>query len=41
MYRTQEDEFTSEELDGLLDQAETLKAARPAAGTEVRLYVVG
>jgi hypothetical protein len=35
----QDDEITSEELDGLLDQAETLNVARPAAGTEVRLYV--
>ena len=39
MYRMHEDEITSEELDGLLDQAETLRAARPAAGTEVRPYV--
>jgi hypothetical protein len=35
----QGDEITSDELDDLLDQAETLDAARPAAETEVRLYV--
>lgn len=35
----QDDEITSEELDGLLDQAETLRVARPEDGTEVRLYV--
>ncbi len=34
-----EDEITSDELDGLLDQAPTLSAERPAQGTEVRLYV--
>lgn len=33
------DEITSEELDALLDEAETVNAARPAGGTEVRLYV--
>ena len=34
-----DDEITSDELDGLLDEAETLNAIRPAHGTEVRLYV--
>lgn len=34
-----DDEITSDELDGLLDEAATLHAARPARGTEVRLYV--
>ena len=34
-----DDEITSDDLDGLLDQAETLSASRPADGTEVRLYV--
>jgi hypothetical protein len=34
-----DDEITSDELDGLLDEAETLSAMRPARGTEVRLYV--
>jgi hypothetical protein len=34
-----DEEITSDELDGLLDDAETLSAARPAQGTEVRLYV--
>ena len=34
-----EDEITSDELDGLLDGAETLMADRPPDGTEVRLYV--
>ncbi len=33
------DEITSEELDGLLDEAETLHVAHAAYGTEVRLYV--
>jgi hypothetical protein len=32
-------EITSEELDGLLDEAAALHAARSADGTEVRLYV--
>jgi hypothetical protein len=35
----QDDEITSDEFDVLLDEAETLEAARPATGTEVRLYV--
>jgi hypothetical protein len=35
----QDDEITSDELDDLLDQAETLDAARPDVETEVRLYV--
>jgi hypothetical protein len=35
----QEDEITSEELDGALDEAETLEIERPAGGIEVRLYV--
>ncbi|MEA2495590.1 MAG: hypothetical protein QOJ29_3501 [Thermoleophilaceae bacterium] len=34
-----DDEITSAELDDLLDQAATVDAARPAAETEVRLYV--
>ena len=34
-----DDEITSDEVDGLLDEAETLSATRPADGTEVRLYV--
>lgn len=34
-----DEEITSDELDGLLDEAETLSATRPADGTEVRLYV--
>jgi hypothetical protein len=34
-----DDEITSDELDGLLGQTETLSATRPADGTEVRLYV--
>ena len=34
-----DDEITSEELDGLLDEAETLHVAHAADGTEVRLYV--
>jgi hypothetical protein len=34
-----DDEITSDELDPLLDEGETLDVARPEAGTEVRLYV--
>lgn len=34
-----DDEITSGELDGLLDDAETLSADRPTDETEVRLYV--
>jgi len=34
-----DDEITSDELDGLLDETETLSAIRPADGTEVRLFV--
>ncbi len=34
-----DDEITSEELDNLLDKAETLRLARATDGTEVRLYV--
>jgi hypothetical protein len=34
-----DDEITSDELDGLLDEAETLRADRPAEPTEMRLYV--
>jgi len=34
-----DDEITSDELDGLLDETETLTATRPSDGTEVRLYV--
>lgn len=34
-----DDEITSDELDDLLDDAETWRAARPADGTQVRLYV--
>ncbi|MGO9954889.1 MAG: hypothetical protein ACLP50_02755 [Solirubrobacteraceae bacterium] len=33
------DEITSDELDELLDEAQTLSAERPTEGTEVRLYV--
>jgi hypothetical protein len=35
----QDDEMTSDELDEVLDSAETLSAAHPAGGAEVRLYV--
>ena len=34
-----DDEITSDELDELLNAAETLRVDRPAEGTEVRLYV--
>ena len=34
-----DDEITSDELDDLLDTAETLHIDRAADGTEVRLYV--
>jgi hypothetical protein len=34
-----DDEITSDELDRLIDEAETLDVGRPEAGTEVRLYV--
>jgi hypothetical protein len=34
-----DDEITSDELDRLIDETETLSVERPAAGTEVRLYV--
>ena len=34
-----DDEITSDELDELLDKAETLRADRPGNSTEVRLYV--
>ncbi len=34
-----DDEFTSDELDELLDDAETVSAARAMDGTAVRLYV--
>ncbi len=34
-----DDEITSAELDGLLDEAQTLSAGRSADETEVRLYV--
>jgi len=34
-----DEEITSDELDGLLDDAETLSATRPSDGTAVRLYV--
>ena len=34
-----DDEITSDELDRLIDEAETLSVEQPAAGTEVRLYV--
>lgn len=34
-----DDEITSDELDELLDKAETLRIDRPADGTQVRLYV--
>lgn len=34
-----DDEITSDELDELLDKAETLRVDRPPGGTEVRLYV--
>jgi hypothetical protein len=33
------DEITSDELDELLDEAQTLSAERPTEGTEVRLYI--
>ena len=33
------DDITSDEVDALLDDAETVQADRPAGGTEVRLYV--
>ena len=34
-----DDEITSDELDELIDTAETLDAERAADGSEVRLYV--
>ncbi len=34
-----DDEITSDELDGLLGEAETLHVERPPDGTQVRLYV--
>lgn len=34
-----DEEITSDELDELLDKAETLHVARPTDGTKVRLYV--
>lgn len=34
-----DDEITSDELDELLDEAETLEAAHARAGAEMRLYV--
>jgi hypothetical protein len=34
-----DDEITSDELDALLDDAETVHAASPEGGAEVRLYV--
>jgi len=34
-----DEEITSDELDAVLDEAETLSVTRPADGTEVRLYV--
>lgn len=34
-----DDEITSDELDELLDTAETMRVDRPAEGTVVRLYV--
>jgi hypothetical protein len=34
-----DDEITSDQLDELLDDAETLSAARAVDGTAVRLYV--
>jgi hypothetical protein len=34
-----DDEITSDELDGLLDEAETLHVTHSADGTQVRLYV--
>ena len=34
-----EDDITSEELDELLEEAETIEVAHPHDGTEVRLYV--
>jgi len=34
-----DDEITSDELDRLIDEAESLDVARPQMGTEVRLYV--
>ncbi len=36
---SRDDEITSEELDGLLDEAETLHVAHAAEATQVRLYV--
>jgi len=34
-----DDDITSDELDALLDDSETLDAARPSNATEMRLYV--
>lgn len=34
-----DDEIASDEFGALLDEAETVSAARPVQGTEVRLYV--
>lgn len=39
MYGMHDDEITSDELDELLDEAETVSAQHPKGGTEVRLYV--
>jgi hypothetical protein len=36
---THDDEITSGELDGLLDEAKTLSVARSTGDTRVRLYV--
>lgn len=35
----QDDDITSDELDALLDDSETLNAAQPSNATEMRLYV--
>lgn len=34
-----DDEITSDELDGLIEDAQTLSVASPEGGAEVRLYV--
>jgi hypothetical protein len=39
MEHVHDDEITSDELDGLLDEAETLSADRPDGPTQMRLYV--
>jgi hypothetical protein len=39
MENVHDDEITSDQLDGLLDEAETLPADRPTGPTQMRLYI--